>query len=215
MAVLQDNSSGALAGVDSAFRALRVAQRPPATLSANIGVGISGSVTGIAANANLFSFRNLGTNLIAVRRVFAGWLTTTAFTTAQQVDLKLLAARAFTVSDSSGTAVTFSGNDKKLKTSLATLTSTDCRVAAAAGLTAGTRTLDTDPLGVLVGWSSAAGQVQAIADLINQPPGAWPLVLAQNEGFVVQAITAFGAAGVVKFYIGAEIAEVSIDSSGF
>jgi hypothetical protein len=212
MAIIQ---SGGAAGtallVDASFGAARTTMRPMDVLGWNsVGVA-SGLVTGLAANATIFSLRNLSGNPVLVRRVGVGFVTTTAFTAAQMVSFGLLVARSFTASDSSGTAVSFTGNNGKHRSLLGTPTSLDCRIATTAALTAGTRTVDANALGVQAGWSGAAGTsvVPALNNLLSHDTGDYPLVLAQNEGLLITNLTAMGAGGVGVATVAIEFAEAS------
>ncbi len=212
MAIIQ---SGGAAGtsllIDAVFGAARVTVRPTDVLGWNsIGVA-TGAVTALAAGAPVFSFRNLATNPIIVRRIGVGFVTTTAFTAAQIISLGLVAARSFTASDSGGTAIALTGSNAKHRTALATPTSLDCRIATTAALTAGTRTLDVNNLALVIGWAAAAGTTIApgLNNLLSHDTGDYPLILAQNEGFVVASQTAMGAGGVGVAAIAMEFAEAS------
>ncbi len=168
-------------------------------------------MTGLVAGAAIFSFRNMSANPVLVRRVGLGFVTTTAFTTAQIMSFGLVAARSFTASDSGGTAIALTGSNAKHRTMLATPTSLDCRVATTAALTAGTRTLDANNLAVMAGWSGGAGVTiaPALNNLLSHDTGDYPLVLAQNEGLVIANLTAMGAAGVGVATVAIEFAEAS------
>ena len=215
MAKIEDGvSSSILAGVDTTFKALRTTLRPQENLSWNSIGAQSGSITGIAANGAVFSLRNIGTNNLIIRRVGCGVFIFTAFTTAQVVDFSLIVARSFTASDTGGTAIALTGNNCKHRTSLATVTNIDCRIATTAALTAGTKTLDTNTIGQTGGWSTGTANVIAptLNNLFQHDPSDYPLVLATNEGINIQVLTAMGAAGVGRFYANIEFAEVTTAS---
>lgn len=207
----QDGST--IPGADPTFKALRSTIRPMEVTSwVSVGAA-SGALTGAAANSAVFSLRNLSANLLVVRRVGVGFVCTTGFTAAQQLNYGLKVARSFTASDSAGTAVTLTGNNCKVRTSLGTLTSVDCRISAAAALTAGTKTLDTNDLGIAGGWALATTAGVIITptkdNLFSQDAGDYPLILAQNEGFNIMNLTAMGAAGVGTLYVNMEVAEAA------
>ena len=212
MAIIQSGGgAGTALLVDPAFAAARVTERPQEVLAWN-SVGVAtGLITGLAAAAPLFSFRNLSVNPIIVRRAGIGFVTTTAFTTAQMVSFGMQVARSFTASDSGGTAIAFTGSNAKHRTSLGTPTSLDCRVATTTALTAGTRTIDANMLGMQAGWSGAAGTTiaPALNNLLGHDAGDYPIVLAQNEGLLITSLTAMGAAGVGTAFIALEFAEAS------
>lgn len=209
--ILSGGAAGTALLVDPNFGAARVAMRPIDTLGWN-SVGVAtGNLAGLAANAGLFSFRNISSNPIVVRRVGIGFVTTTAFTVAQSVSYGLLVARNFTASDSGGTGIAFTGANGKHRTSLGTPTSLDCRIATTVALGGGTRTLDTNAVAVQAGWSGAAGTtiVPALNNLLSHATGDYPIVLAQNEGLVIANLTAMAAGGAGVAYVGLEFAEAS------
>jgi hypothetical protein len=178
---------------DPTHSALRVTVRPleVSTLGAFSKAHNSAIMAaGLAANANIYSFRNGGSNLALVRKVtitMAGLAT--AFT-AGQATFNMFAARSFTASDSGGTAGTLSGNNAKLRSSFGTMTISDIRGSATAALTAGTRTLDTDPMASIttaIGVAVSTIYIPPSTELWAPEVGQYPLMLAQNEGFVIQA----------------------------
>ena len=210
MAVLEDPNTGSMAAVDASKLALRASLRP-FELTGYFAFGVqSGALTGVAANGPVFSLRNAAGNgeLVLVRHIGIGFLTTTAFTTAQIVDYGLFFARSFTASDSGGTAISIAGNNTKVRTSLVAPNSMDARVATTAALTAGTRTLDTNALAQIGAWSGGAGQglVPVQNNLWDQYTGDQLIVLAPNEGLVIANLTAMGAAGVIRLYVNVEFA---------
>jgi hypothetical protein len=89
----------------------------------------------------------------------------------------------------------------------------DCRISTTGALTAGTRTLDSNNLGQIGGFAATTTTGVVIAptsnNLFAHDPGDHPLVLAQNEGFIIQNLTAMGAAGVGRLYVNLEFAEAS------
>jgi hypothetical protein len=212
MAIIQSGSAaGTALLVDPNFGAARVSMRPMDTLGWNsVGV-VSGNLAGIAANAGIFSFRNISSNPIVMRRIGIGFVTTTAFTAAQTVGFALFLARNFTASDSGGTAIAFTGNNGKHRSSLGTPTSLDCRIATTAALGGGTRTLDANSIGIQAGWSGAAGTTiaPALNNLLSHDTGDYPIVLAQNEGLVIANLTAMGAGGAGLATVTMEFAEAS------
>jgi hypothetical protein len=205
-----EGPSGNIEEITTNFKAGRVAIYPKDALSWVSFSARAAHSAGIASGT-LFSFRNISANPILVNRVGIGYITTTAFTTPQIVDFSLFIARAFSASDTGGTAIALTGNNGKVRTSLATLTSVDCRITSGALLTAGTRTLDTNALAT-VGWFSngvGTGVTPAINNLYAASDGDYEIILAQNEGFVINNATAFGAVGVGSIYVNVELAELS------
>lgn len=197
------------------FRALRVQQMPVEYGSLGIyqKTLTSGTMAaGLAAAANVYSWRwGDATRLGVVQRIRLTGLagSATAFT-AGFASFKVFAARSFTASDSGGTAGTLTGNNSKLRTSMGTTLLTDVRISSTAALTAGTRTLDTDPTSQLT-WSIGvvvsviyAGQVTLFGEDVGP---SMPYVCAQNEGFVCQATVP--ATGTWQFGVTSLWAEVS------
>ncbi len=155
-----------------------------ASASGTIGAGLSSA-------SPVYSFRYGGANLAVVRNV---WITaqdiTTGFT-AGNATFNLFAARSFSASDTGGTAATLTGNNGKLRTSFATTAVSNIQIANTGTMSAGTRTLDAQPLATLVQALPTTIGYQIFGpyqSFFQQPNvGAQPLQLAQNEGFVVQA----------------------------
>lgn len=210
MAGLNDPNTGQAMWIDPLHKASRMSIKPNESLSWNSLSAQTGLLTGIAANAAVFSFRNISANPIVIRRVGIGFLCSTAFTAAQKVDFGLIIARAFTVSDTGGTAISLTGNNTKHRNSLVQPTAIDIRIATTAALGAGTKTLDTNTIGINGGWVPAAGTIINVAqdNLLSHVAGDHPLILAQNEGFNIQNLTLMGATGVGSLYVNLEFAEV-------
>lgn len=212
MAVIEGGVSGNLAEVDTYFLAQRSTLRPmQCTGWFNLGAR-SGALTAAAANTALFSFRNIAANLIAIRRIGIGFIATTGFTAAQQLNWGLKFARAFSASDTGGTVIALTGNEAKVRTSLATMTNVDCRISSTGALTAGTKTLDAYDMATIgaYGGAATAGNLlpPGLNNLFEQSPGGYPIILAQNEGFNIMNITAMGAGGVGTLYVNVGLAEV-------
>ena len=209
MAIQIQGNGGTTQEVDATFRAARVSIRPAEVIGYYSVSGASGALTGVAAAGPVWSFRNTGANLILVRRVSIGFVTTTAFTTAQGLDYQMLRANSFTASDSGGTAL-FTAGQNKHRNSFTNITSApDIRIASTGALTAGTRTLETAGMGIAGGSSTGVGTNMPTADLLAYDAGDYPLVLAQNEGFVITNGIAMGAAGVIRLQVSVEYAETA------
>ena len=209
MAIQVQGNGGTTQEVDATFRAARVSIRPAEVIGYYSVSGASGALTGVAAAGAVFSFRNTGSNLILVRRLSIGFVTTTAFTTAQGLDYQMLRANSFTASDSGGTAL-FTAGQNKHRNSFTNITSApDIRISSTGALTAGTRTLETAGMGIAGGSSTGVGTSMPTADLLRYDSGDYPFVLAQNEGFVITNGIAMGAAGVIRLQVAVEYAETA------
>lgn len=152
----------------------------------------SGTIAaGLASASPVYSFRYTGPGLAVVKRVVMSAGNAGTGFASGVANFTLFAARSFTASDTGGTAGTLTGNNGKLRTSFPTTGMGDIRISSTGTLTAGTRTLDTDPLGgSVVGVPTTAnasllGPGSTLLDPKNA--GDYPLVLATNEGFVIQA----------------------------
>lgn len=150
----------------------------------------SGAIGALSAGDPVVSFRNHGLNPLAVRRVLLGFACLETPFISGQFKFELVAARAFTLSDSGGTAAVLTGNNGKLKTGFQTTDLADFRISSGGALTAGTRTLDNTALSML------AGTVGPSANVVYVPSGTplfaaiepddWPIVLEADEGFIVK-----------------------------
>jgi hypothetical protein len=194
MAIQVQGNSGTVAEVETNTRAARIVQRP-------LDVGVYGSYTGgvvsgtmaagLSAASPIFSFRWAQPSYFAVIRGLrmSAFVGSTGFA-AGVGNLQGFVARSFTASDTGGTPWTLTGNNMKNKTAFATTGVADIRASATATLTAGTRTLDTQPFCAIgFGVPTTANVQLFISDYIVSPLGGntWPIVLANNEGVVIQA----------------------------
>jgi hypothetical protein len=124
------------------------------------------------------------------------------------VERQLQLARAWTVSDTGGTAITMTGNNNKRRTSFPTSLVTDIRLGGP--VTAGTRTLDAAPHAFALGWMAAIGLVIPLTPLYDASNGhEHPIVFAQNEGFLIR-IGATEGASTRKTFVSAVWAEVNV-----
>jgi hypothetical protein len=216
MAIIQSGASSDLLTVDSSFKAARVSVLPPnATGYFQLG-SFTGSLsgTGVAANAPVFSMRWApATGRIAViRRIGIGFVQTVGWTAGAAHEYSLFVARGWTVSDSGGTAVTVAANSNKMRTSgdpSGFNTPSDIRVATTSTYTAGTRTLDTNPIATTIFSASQVAVASAIYpqqyNLIHDVnTGDHPIILDNNEGLVINNVTVFPAAGNARMFFNIE-----------
>lgn len=219
MAIIQSGaSSTTLLTVDPTFVAARVSDHPPEILGAySIGV-TTGAVATPAAAGTVFSFRwapSVSTQLCMIRRVEVGAFVATAVTTSQQVSLNMTVARQWTVNDTVGTAVAFTQtNSQKLRTAMPTsafASGGDIRVPTTAVNTAGTRTLDTNALAYVNGTTGTAvgTTVFNLTPIFQHQAGDYPLILATNEGFVLNNGPTAIATGALTYVINVEWMELA------
>jgi hypothetical protein len=206
MAIQQLGLDGTtIAAIDPQFNAQRVSMRPVSVAGWNSIGAATGLITVVAAGGVLFSLRNTSSNMIMLRRLAVSYVQTTAFTAAQRVELGLSVARSITVAPSGGSgALTTS----KHRTSL-NQPNVEAIMATTAALTAGTATVDPQPIGVVGAWVAAVGTAIASTPIFSHDTGDYPLLLAASEGIRVTMLQTMGAAGVGVLYLNAEFAEVT------
>jgi hypothetical protein len=209
------NTIGNILEVEAATHAARVVLRPEDYGSLGIyslaaSNGASAMAAGLAAASPIYSFRWGNANLALVKRVtLSVGAGATAFT-AGAATFNMIAARSFTASDTGGVSILPSGNQNKQRTGLmGTTLLTDARISQTATLTAGTRTKDAQALASLVagGPATAGTQILLPYPIFDQRPGEHPLVLAQNEGFVIEATVP--ATGVWFFGVKVDWVEIA------
>jgi hypothetical protein len=197
MAVLQSGASTATMTVDPTFSAARVTLRPNELTGSYRASLVSGTIAASTAAGVLYTFKYTGTGLCIVRSVQVGEQVTTAYTQGS-MRLGLYVVRSsFTQGTTNGTQTVFSVNKKR--TSLATPN---------ASAVIGTTTVITgDTVGaedsvayghILLNLPAAitTTPVDGLRDFIGPyNASAYPLVLAQNEGFRIKNDTAFAATG--------------------
>lgn len=181
----------------------------------------SGAVTTIAARTatagQLFNFRFPAASPAKafVKYIGARFILTTAYGTAQETGCDLILAHSFTVNGTNGTAVDVGStvaNTGKLLTGFATsgITAGCVRVADTAAITAGTHTLDANPVSTLSDWSGAIGATVPTTSSgsrsgygtlwdYRQSAHEAPIVLAADEGFVIRNLILMGATGVGRW----------------
>lgn len=186
---------------------------PPGTLGSYSLAAVSGAIAATpAANDQYFSFRwGNAVNYAAIEMVYVSVATSAAITTAVPFGLDMVIARAFTASASGGTALTLTTNNAKLKTDFSTTLVTDMRIATTGALTAGTQTLDAQPMAqVVFGTGTAVGStILTQSVLFDRAVNDYPLVLAQNEGFVIAASMTGHATGSLRVGVNVKWLEVS------
>ncbi len=163
---------------------------------------------GLAAASPIVSFRwapaTNTTALCVIRKMkFSMFNLGTAFAVGDAL-FEYYVARSFTAVDTGGGAATLTTNNAKLRTSFATTQAT-ILVSATATLTAGTRTKDANPFRDLQGVDTTttipfAPIVLGETEVYRAEPGEYPLILAPNEGVVIEATVP--ATGTWTFYAG-------------
>jgi len=207
--------------IDPGHHAARVSIRPSDpgvygeySFAVNSGV----MAAGLAANAPVFAFRWATNSIFAlIKNVrFTAATDGTAFAQGSVI-IDLIRATGFTVQDTGGASISLAGKSQALSTrmgasqiQIAASATGQIAVANTATLTAGTRVLDNNAMGILV---SSVGAVPA--NFVSMQPGLLfdrldprknPLELAMNEGFVIRATVP--ATGTWKFGVEVDWDEV-------
>jgi len=181
--------SNNIAEVDPGFQAARMTLRPDQTRNYQSTTAISGGMTTVTAGTAVWSMRYNGPRLLLVRRLSVSLTTTVGFTAAIRLQLGLFRAFNWITSDTGGTAIgTIPQNQHRSSmTRVAVPPEIRIAAAAAAGVTAGTRTLETVALAQVQGYSPAAtaGSVIPLHQFIVQDSGDYPMVLQASEGLVL------------------------------
>jgi hypothetical protein len=196
MAIQIQGNGGTVADVDGTnYRAMRSTLRPidyGALGSYRLSLLSGTMAAGLAANSEVFQFRwSDATRICVVTSVIWDGLSGSATAFAAgfgKVDM--LVARSWTADGSGGVAATISGNNAKQRTSMGSTLLGAVRASSTAALTAGTKTLDTQAIGQYSAAIGTGTSVQWIPqfDLFHADPGGEsPLILSQNEGFVIRA----------------------------
>jgi hypothetical protein len=217
MAIIQSGAnSTVLQTIDPTFLAARYSERPPEILGAyQIGL-TSGALTVAAAGSTVYSFRwapATSTNLCMLRRVEIGFSTITAFTAAQSLQYSMQLARQWTANDTGGTTALFTQtNTGKFRTTMPTSAFAgggQIMIANTGANTAGTRTLDTQAMAFTQGSSTALATTMLNNPLYQHQTGDYPIILAANEGFIINNVQVMGAAGVINLTVNVEWFELA------
>ncbi len=200
MAIQVMGLSGTVAEVDgTTYRALRVTARPVdygANGSYRVAVTTGIMSAGLAAGSDIFQARwTLAAPIALIWGIqidgFGG--TSTAFT-AGTGSFKAFISRSWTADGSGGTTLTLTGNNNKLRTSMATSQFGAIRISSTAALTTGTKTNDSQAAGQMsfsIGTTASVnylGQVGLYgSNALEDGGNPAPIVLAQNEGITIQA----------------------------
>jgi hypothetical protein len=201
MAQIQSGVDSTLLTVDPTFNAARVSIRPPELTGAYRISKTTGNIAAATAAASILAaFRYTGTGVAVVTSVRVGLNVITAYT-AGSIVLSLYSTRSYTVTETTNyTAATLTTNNAKLRTSHAT-TASAFGVATTTGITGGTGTDDTQPLGSATFNLPATITGQPVQDFFTFNMSSHPIVLGQNEGFRIRNDTAFAATGVSNLVV--------------
>lgn len=182
--------SGASLEVNDTHDALRAALYPREVVGSYRISQLGGTyAAGTTAGVEAFHLRNASSvNRVAINKVTVRAMSLGTGFTAGSAQFELLVARSWTADGSGGTAATLTGNNAKKRSSFDTLADLTARIHSTGALTAGTKTLDTVQMAhSLHTVGTAANTVFADVALLDGRPGEYPIILAQNEGIVIEA----------------------------
>lgn len=215
-------NGGTVAEVDgTTFRALRTTGRPMdyGSLGFYRVSAVSGTMAAaLGANSEIFQFRwPDATKLAIVTRIAISAGANVAATAAALCSFRVTTARSWSAAGSGGTRLTMTGNNQKLRTSMGTSLVNDIGIATTGALTAGTKTLDAQDVGG-VSFGIGTGAITTalnlniipMTELLNiDASNDHPLVLTQNEGFVIRSGIIFPATMTWAFTVNVSWAEVT------
>jgi len=203
--------------VDNTYKALRASLMPRDwQLPLHIGNQSklscrTGLVTGVAAAGGILSMRwtNAQFNFLLQKLTVTAYLST-VFGAAQELSVDFVRLINYGTADTGGTPVTPLSKGSIKDTSMGVSSIADLRVAAAAALTNGTATVETNPISEEVfPLSTVTLGSSARVELFDMKPGEQvPQVFRAQEGFRVRILQAMGAGGVVVFHFNMEFGEI-------
>lgn len=145
------------------------------------------------------------TQFCIVTRFRARWVTVAGFTGAQEVGMDLIIARSFSASYTGGTAMTLTTPSNQKRTSFPGSQMADMRIGTTGALTAGTQTLDSQPIAQCSFSELAAGAAVPKGfmeiNLDTQDLDRYPVVLAPNEGLVLRNDILMGGGGTARVIV--------------
>lgn len=153
-----------------------------------VSFGSSTIAANIGSNQPVLSFRwSSSTETAVIHHLEISLNTVAAMSAAYNQLTKLYIARSFSASDSGGTAVTPAAGKQMLSVDYGNSAAGDVRHSSTGALTAGTRTLDTQPM-----WqryfpmpATAAALVESNVAIYNWREDGHGIHLSQNEGIVL------------------------------
>jgi len=160
--------------------------------------GFTGTIgAALGASSEVLQFRFLASTktLALVYKIeFEGMGIVAVATAAGPLGFEMVPARAWTAAGSGGTRIVTTGDNLQMETSLVVSQVNDIGIATTGALTPGTKTLDANAQGGVLG-GIGTGAVTIYGPTGVVPPGHMlnateggdmPLVLANQEGFVVR-----------------------------
>lgn len=197
--------SGTVQEVDATFAAARASLRPPDYLNFSKIQTRTGLTNSLAANAVVYSFRNPGKNPIAITSVSMSIQISSSFATNESLIFNLIKATQWITADTAQTLIVTRNGQNKMREDMPNiLFAPEIRVSNTGAITAGSRTLQTQPMAQIVLTGGAKGVDDGKkAFFFESGAGETPLILAGQEGFVITTGTAPAVAG--DFFINTQV----------
>lgn len=192
------SAGGAVIGGEEEARSPIQASLVPLGGNAYRYAGFTGTIgAALAANSEVLQFRFLsGPKAFAIveKIMFAGSAIVAAATAAGPLGFMVSPARAWTGAGSGGTRIAVSGDNLQMETAINNSQVNDIGIATTGALTAGTKTIDANAIGQCIGGVGTAaitalgGNTTLISPqpLLDATAGGQPLILANQEGFVIR-----------------------------
>ncbi len=189
--------SNVAADVDAASRALKITLRgnDPGTLGSYRKSMTSGTIAaGLTAASEVYSFRwapTPNTAICVLRRIGISIGDSATAFAAGFVAINAFMARTFSVQGTTGgTAGTFTLNNAKKRTVFPVTAGAGIVMTTTAAVSGDTSTLDTDPFATIstsIVATAGVALVTNVQELYRALPGDNPVILANNEGFILKA----------------------------
>jgi hypothetical protein len=175
---------------------------------------VSGAMTVVAADADVFALRNVSTSAIGINAIRLRWVTSTAFAAAQCMAFRVHKVYGFTAVHTGGSPTAVQTHYKRQSQIRGTatgarvaLTDLSAVISGTAALTTATFTAPDGDEPELLG----VGAGSVLPGLYEEwsPFDGLPLVLEQNEGIVVKNHILMGATGVGNLFVGLELSRAT------
>jgi hypothetical protein len=197
MAVLQSGASTATLTIDPTLSAARVNLRPNEITGSYRASLVSGTIAASTAAGVLYTFKYAGTGVCIIRSVQIGEQVTTAYTQGSMRMGLYIVRSSFTQGTTNGTLTSFSVNKKRTSQGTPVASAVISTTTVVTGDTVGAE--DAVAYGhILLNMpnSITTTPVDGLREFVGPyNASAYPLVLAQNEGFRIKNDTAFPATG--------------------
>lgn len=192
------SAGGAVIGGEEEARSPIQASLVPLGGNAYRYSGFTGTIgAALAANSEVLQFRFLSgakTWAIVENITFDGSAIVAAATAAGPLGFMVNPCRAWTAAGSGGTRIAVSGDNLQMETAINNSQVNDLGIATTGALTAGTKTIDANAIGLCIGGVGTAavtalgGNTTLISPqpLLDAMAGGQPLILANQEGFVIR-----------------------------